>query len=365
MLGWAWLSWRGYGWVVLRLVYDVLKVLIAKGETRCRVCAAVAKGMGSLIENAIGEMEECHDTTVQTLTISRAISTLLDVSAETPDLDAVVKLQASYTSSNTGLLADVSVFVHTSEYYKGLLADFVKFASGSQERLCELNGGLKSVVAAGMSLAKFVPAAQAALLTVEALQPLLRPGSTVHVEMALQAKLKEQQLRIQTMIDSNEFNEYESLPSVTSMLAIALRLWPGADFVSHMAACVTNHTAAVAAAEQWGLLGAAIADATNDDGGFNDASARAVQLRLKKLAGHTPCREMMRTLFAWALLAQRFPGQRRRRVRGHVVGVPLSRARRARGVQRQGERFAGLARGLRRGGGVHGVGRRLQDAVVL
>ena len=49
-MGWAWLSLRGYGWVVLRLVYDVLKVLIAKGETRCRVCAAVAKGMGSLIE---------------------------------------------------------------------------------------------------------------------------------------------------------------------------------------------------------------------------------------------------------------------------------------------------------------------------
>ena len=114
----------------------------------------------------------------------------------------------------------------------------------------ELTRGLKRVDAAGMSLATFVPAVASALKLVESTQPLLRPGSTIAAEKILQAKLMEQHVRIQKLVQSTEFTEYDCLPKLSSLLAIATQLWPGAEFLPDMATFVTKQSAAVAEAEQ-------------------------------------------------------------------------------------------------------------------
>lgn len=117
------------------LVNDVMQSLIKQGESHSRVLLLVAQGMSQTIEDAVAEMESVPKQTEEVLDICRAISTLLDVSTFDPDIEAGMSIQAAYKSSRNDLLADVSVYMHTNDYYKEMLVEFTKFSSGCKERL--------------------------------------------------------------------------------------------------------------------------------------------------------------------------------------------------------------------------------------
>lgn len=296
-------------------VYDVLKVLIAAGSDMARTCKLVCKALGAAFEDAVALLAEVTAEAEETLTICRGLSALLDVNiADSDYLDAAQSFQSLYKSSATGAVADVSVYLHASPYYKDMLDDFLKFLPGARQGMACLAAERARIQAVDMSLAKFVPIAMAACQLSEKSLATMRPGSTRSLDLALQAKLEEQHHRLQGMVAGGMgFTELAELPALVELLGVARHLWPSWEFLVDMAEWASTASSKCAEQAMWDCLIKAMQDSKSPDGSYNDIQLARVKKLVTDCEGKMPEASIHSELLGWLTsfaehLQEHFPG---------------------------------------------------------
>lgn len=232
------------------LVYDVLRPLVTAGEAKSGVCLTVACGMVEMLESAAESLDEIPDALEEMLNICRALKALLDVTAVEVDTSAVGHMVECYKSNSAGPLADIAVFIYTTEFYKGLMDDFARF-TGTVSQSMEMVGALiEEVDSMDMSLSKFVPQVNDFMKRLQSLQPNVRMGSTTLLERKIVGKFQELHEHLLAAMATGTLEEAEFLPQLSDSLAYARTLWLDVG-LAQMAEWVTSQSSALAEDRKW------------------------------------------------------------------------------------------------------------------
>lgn len=288
------------------LVYDVFKALILKGEEKSRILYQLALGMGEELEESTMDMEDTPKFVEETLTICRALSSLIGVGDLDCDIDAISEVEECYKSTRQGSIADLAVFLHSSEYYTAMLHDFFKHAGGLEEKLRKVRDQLKKVSGLNVGdLASFVLGLTSATTVLLQMQADLRGGTTIKLEKEILSKLSEAFDLVKGQVADGSFSQRGELRNLSSLVSSAAMVWTNSPLIEDIAQWVADQSSAVAEAELWDKFVAALGGARRvgediepHESFDHNAFGQIVDL-LPEVSDRKPCASAERPISEW------------------------------------------------------------------